>query len=248
MMSVFKIFEIDATNGLFIESSNLRIGMNLNLKLWCNDVAWNPINENILATGATNGSVVTWDLQKTDRSKQDLVFTDHKRTVNTICFHPVEPSLLVSCSQDGTIKLFDLRVGEHSSSSLSSSILNYEQPSDSRRLKAVITFESGSQSVRDIQFSPHPGSQYHQVSSVQENGNLQMWDFRKSDRPEKVFTAHNGPVFSCDWHPFEKKWLATAGRDRSIKIWDLSTLNLSSSSSMSPIFQTSPSPNWSFSS
>lgn len=205
--AVFKIFEIKADEEMFLESTNLRVAKNMNLNFSCNDVAWNPINQDLLATGATNGAVVTWNLAKVGRSKMDLVFPDHKRTVNTVCFHPIEPSLLVSCSQDGTIKLFDLR----------------------KKDKSVETFNSGSQSVRDIQFSPHHVSQYHQVSSVQENGNVQMWDFRRGDRPEKVFTAHNGPVFSCDWHPVEKKWLATAGRDKSIKVWDLSTLNLSSS-------------------
>jgi len=32
-------------------------------------VAWNPFDENVLATGATNGAVVSWNLQKASRSK-----------------------------------------------------------------------------------------------------------------------------------------------------------------------------------
>ncbi|UYV77331.1 WDR24 [Cordylochernes scorpioides] len=81
------------------------------------------------------------------------------------------------------------------------------------------SFDSQSESVRDVQFSPH---QYFSFVAVQENGNAQFWDIRKQDRCVKQFPAHTGPAFTCDWHPEEKKWLATAGRDRTIKIWDTS--------------------------
>lgn len=127
----------------------------------------------------------------------DIVFQDHKRTVNKVCFHPSDSWLLLSGSQDGTMKLFDLRKKE-----------------------SVATFHSSSESVRDVQFCPH-ANQNFQFASVQENGNVQTWDFRRHDRVERQFTAHNGPVFACDWHPEEKRWLATAGRDKSIKVWDV---------------------------
>lgn len=40
--------------------------------------------ENRLATVATNGVVVTWDLNKPSRSKLDTVFKDHERPVNKV--------------------------------------------------------------------------------------------------------------------------------------------------------------------
>lgn len=45
-------------------------------------------------------------------SFSELVFTEHKRTVNRIKFHPTETSLLLSAGQDGTMKCF---VSTHSS-------------------------------------------------------------------------------------------------------------------------------------
>ena len=38
------------------------------------------------------------------------------------------------------------------------------------------------------------------------------------DKVEKQFTAHSGPVFSIDWHPEDRNWFATAGRDKTIKV------------------------------
>ncbi|CAN8021181.1 unnamed protein product [Ixodes persulcatus] len=193
--NVFKVFSLD--NDEFVERMNLRVGKNLNLNFSCSDVVWNVVEDHILATAATNGAVVTWNLNKSTRSKQDIVFQDHKRTVNKVCFHPSEAHILLSGSQDGTMKCFDIRKRE-----------------------AASTFLSSSESVRDVQFCPH----HHFVFvAVQENGNVQLWDLRRADKCERQFTAHSGPVFTCDWHPDDRRLLATGGRDKAIKIWDISS-------------------------
>lgn len=191
--NVFKVFSIQEEE--FVELCNLRVGKNLNLNFSCNDVAWNAIDDHYLATAATNGAVVLWNLNKSGRSKQEHVFVDHKRTVNKVSFHSSEASWLISGSQDGTMKCFDLRVKE-----------------------AIKTFLSNTESVRDVQFSPHMP---HMFSAVSENGNVQLWDIRRPDKCQHQFTAHSGPIFACDWHP-EITWLATASRDKTIKVWDLS--------------------------
>lgn len=41
---------------------------------------------------------------------QEQVYQDHTRTVNKVNFHASEPNKLISGSQDGTIRYFDIRV------------------------------------------------------------------------------------------------------------------------------------------
>ncbi|CAD6208442.1 GSCOCG00003454001-RA-CDS [Cotesia congregata] len=190
--NVFKIFSV--LDDKFEEVYNLRVGKNLNLNFSCNDVTWNLNDDHLIATAATNGAVVLWNLNKVTRSKQEHVFTDHKRTVNKVSFHTTEPMWLISGSQDGTMKCFDLRIKE-----------------------AAKTFYSNTESVRDVEFSPH---QQYTFAAVSENGHVQQWDMRRPDRYFQHFTAHSGPIFACDWHP-ENQWLSTASRDKTIKIWDL---------------------------
>lgn len=76
---------------------------------------------------------------------------------------------------------------------------------------------SNTESVRDVQFCPQ---QPHTFAAVSENGQVQQWDMRKPDRFFQHFTAHSGPIFACDWHP-EATWLATASRDKTIKVYYL---------------------------
>lgn len=190
--NVFKVFSIGEND--FSEVCNLRVGKNLNLNFSSIDVAWSTIEENTLATAATNGAVVVWNLGRSGRSKQEHVFSDHKRTVNKVSFHLTEPALLISGSQDGMMKCFDLRMKE-----------------------VARTFISNTESIRDVQFSPHQANTF---AAVSENGNVQLWDVRRHERCLLQFTAHSGPVFACDWHP-EMPWLAAASRDKTIKVWDI---------------------------
>ena len=50
--SVFKIFSIEDE---FVERDNLRVGKTFNLNFSCNDVVWSPVDDQIIATAATNG-------------------------------------------------------------------------------------------------------------------------------------------------------------------------------------------------
>ncbi|XP_071975805.1 GATOR2 complex protein WDR24 [Engystomops pustulosus] len=193
--NIFKIYTMEEDH--FAEKFNLRVGRKPSLNFSCADVVWHQMDENLLATAATNGVVVTWNLDKPSRNKQDQLFTEHKRTVNKVCFHPTEVYMLLSGSQDGFMKCFDLR-----------------------KKDSVSTFSGQSESVRDVQFSIRD---YFTFAATFENGNVQLWDIRRPDRCERMFTAHNGPVFCCDWHPEDRGWLATGGRDKMVKVWDMNT-------------------------
>lgn len=94
--SVFKILSID--DECFSEKVNLRVGKNLNLNYSCNDVVWSTLDENLLATGATNGAVVLWNLSKISRAKQDHVFADHQRTVHKVSL--LSRNFYSSCCHD----------------------------------------------------------------------------------------------------------------------------------------------------
>lgn len=85
-----------------MEILNLRVGKNLNLNYSCNDVVWNTLDENMIATGATNGAVVLWNLSKNTRAKQEHVFSDHQRTVHKVinCFDFYMHHRLVQTNND----------------------------------------------------------------------------------------------------------------------------------------------------
>ena len=156
-----------------MEKLNLGQSKHLNLNYSCNDAVWSKHDPDLVVTAATNGAVILWNLARDNKTRLKHVFSEHKRTVNKVNFHPNESSLLLSGSQDCSIRLFDLR-----------------------SLEVASSFGSN-ESIRDLQFNPF---MHYQFASVAENGRVSLWDIRKCDKPEKSWHAHAEYSFTLDWH------------------------------------------------
>ncbi|CCJ28704.1 unnamed protein product [Pneumocystis jirovecii] len=148
------------------------------------------------STASTNGSIVLWDLVKAYDYHVDRVITEHFRSVNRLAFNQLTGYWLLSASQDGTIKLWDLR---------------------DRNGSSKHTMQGRAESVRDIQFNPNSMSEF---AAAFENGTVQRWDIRKPNMYERKINAHSGLTLTLDWHP-DGQHIATGGRDKMIKIWDM---------------------------
>jgi len=190
--NLLKVFAIEEKN--FVEKTNLIVGPK-KLNHAITDVQWHSMEDNYIASSAGNGVVILWDLNKVgNESKQDHIFQHHYRFVSKICFHPSEPSLLMSGSKDGNMHLLDIR-----------------------QKKLVEMYRGKADGIEDIQFHPMDKNVF---CAACESGNVQLWDIRKPEHHYNQFTAHRGPVFTLNWHPEDRFKLSTGGRDTSIKIWD----------------------------
>ncbi|KAI8146794.1 WD40-repeat-containing domain protein [Fennellomyces sp. T-0311] len=181
------------------EVLNLRAGSHLSTNFNSNDVKWgNNATKNKLATAATNGAIILWDINRTTGRRAERVINEHSRAVNRVCFQPENGNILLSASQDGTMKCWDLR-----------------EP----KLASRYRFEGKSESVRDVQFNP---VHLHEFAAAFETGTIQKWDMRNPKALyERKFSAHNGPCLTVDWHP-SGRFVASGGRDKTIKVWDMS--------------------------
>eukprot|EP00736_Rhodelphis_marinus_P004061 Rmarinus@m.10966 len=178
------------------DSRNLRVGKS-NVYSFT-DVHWHPniTHKSLLATTATNGMVILWNISKEVPSKPEATFKEHTRTTNCCHWHPSDVNILASGSQDGTIRLWDIR----------------------QRGSQKMFRHGGGESIRDIKFSPF---YLNYVSAACDNGVIQLWDIRRQDVPERQIHGHSSYVLSVDFHPEDKNRLVTASRDRSIRVWNL---------------------------
>ncbi|KAF9916707.1 WD repeat-containing protein 24 [Lobosporangium transversale] len=176
------------------EMINLKAAVGRNAPTGSMDVKWGPTTgrDAKIATTGTNGPIFIWDIGT--HNKIDRIIKEHPRSVHRICFSPQEPNLLLSASSDSTIRLWDLRIRD--------------RPGIIMDAKDV---------VREVQFNP---VSMNDIVAGYESGNIQRWDLRNVSTSEKKFMAHMGFVTSLDYHP-SGRFLASGGRDRTIKVWDM---------------------------
>lgn len=111
-----------------------------------------------------------------------------------VIFHPVY-SVLASCSEDATIKIWDYESG------------NFE-----RSLKGHTDV------VQDVAFDPSG----RMLASCSADMSIRLWDFNETYACMKTLQGHDHNVSSVQFTP-SGDHVVSSSRDRTIKIWEVST-------------------------
>ena len=79
------------------------------------DLAWNPFNDQIIASSSEDGTIKIWDIPEgglvTNLTVPLLTFDYHQRRCINIQWHPVASNVLMSVSQDPSIVIWNLEDG-----------------------------------------------------------------------------------------------------------------------------------------
>lgn len=173
-------------------------------QLAATDVKWSHGNfDTTIATSATSGQIVIYDINCAGVELARL--HEHSRQVHRLAFNPFQGALLLSGSQDSTVRLWDLRtLGRHGSVLTCQSIHKYP---------------GNSEGIRDLRWSPTEGTEF---AVGTDTGVVQRWDFQRPNVPLLKINAHEKTCYSIDWHP-DGKHLASGGADKNVKVWDFSS-------------------------
>lgn len=171
-----------------------------------------------IACGLSNGGITLYKVQNNGKASLTCKLTNHKRTINSLDFLNETSydatNQFISGSQDGTIKLWDLRASA---------------------TKPMISVSSASHldPIRSCQYSPHLSvSKKITILSVHDSGALYKYDLRQigpqlqplqqhTNLPERKWNFHTGPALSLHIHP-EKEYVITGGRDQKLCVWNYS--------------------------
>ncbi|MCJ1365708.1 SEA (Seh1-associated) complex subunit [Acarospora aff. strigata] len=173
-------------------------------QLAASDVKWSHGRfASTVATAAVNGRLVVYDI---NRSGVELArLHEHNRQVHKVAFNPHEGALLLSGSQDTTVKLWDLRALSGDRSVMT--------------CRSIHRYVGNNDGVRDLKWSPTDGVEF---ATGTDNGVVQRWDLRKESAPLLKINAHEKTCHSIDWHP-DGIHLASASADKNVKVWDFTS-------------------------
>lgn len=128
------------------------------------------------------------------RPPEKLTLNGHRDSVMKVVFHPVY-SVLLSCSEDHTIKIWDLETGQMEKS-----------------------FKAHLSTIQDLSFDA-TGTRFVSCSA---DAQIKIWDFGDSYDCLKTLRGHSHTVSSVVFVP-NKNQLLSASRDFTIKLWDTNT-------------------------
>lgn len=163
------------------------------------DVAWAKGDcGNYVAAATSSGKIILYDLGHAGLPAAQL--HEHFRQVHTVTFNPHRGSLLLSGSQDGTVRLWDVRDARQAQSTL----------------KSKHKYSGQSDGVRDVKWSPTDGVDF---AFGTDSGWIQRWDMRNLKTAKIKIPAHSTTCNTIDWHP-DGKHIVSAGSDRTVRVWD----------------------------
>ena len=182
-----------------------RISPNFRGAFTLTDVLWCPADDSRLAVSTTSGSIAVLDISYSSGKKFSQSWeadTSSSRSVNKLCWKSKDRHILAAAFQDGLVKTYDSRLKK------SNCILSLASRSDTV-------------AIRDISFDPFH-EQY--FASVSDNGNLLVWDLRSTDAPLSRIASHSTASQTLAYSLTQEYRLATGGRDKTVKVWDLSSV------------------------
>jgi platelet-activating factor acetylhydrolase IB subunit alpha len=128
------------------------------------------------------------------RPPEKFTLNGHRLPVTKVIFHPIY-SVIASCSEDATIKIWDYESG------------NYER-----------TLKGHTDLIQDIAFDP----QGKLLCSCSADMSVRLWDFQETYSNIKTLQGHDHNVSSVTFTP-NGDYVISSSRDRTIKIWEVST-------------------------
>lgn len=170
------------------------------------DVKWHGTST--IFTACASGRIFAYDLSRVGAAGSDpfeyIQTQEDSRQVNSLDVNPHLKTWLLSGSQDGIARVFDI-----------------SQPHPSR--SGVLSFRQrfsplkSNDPIREVAWSPTVGQE---MACCTEAGVVLKWDVRNASRPLLRINAHEKACTTIAWHP-DGTHLMSAGWDAKLQVWDL---------------------------
>ncbi|TVY50856.1 putative WD repeat-containing protein C4F8.11 [Lachnellula cervina] len=155
-----------------------------------------------IVTACGNGRITVYDLNRVGEGLEVGRIQEHTRQVHKLAINPFKCEWLLSASQDGTVKWFDI----------SKPIPGPRGPT----FKTIASFKCNAEAVRDVKWSPTTGTEF---ACCTDSGMIQKWNISRNSSPYLKFAAHSH-TFSIAWHP-DGDHLISSGMDQLCHVWDM---------------------------
>ncbi|OZJ04868.1 hypothetical protein BZG36_02600 [Bifiguratus adelaidae] len=236
-----------STNYITKEAPDYSLSFYTLHKAACRTAVFSP-DGRFAASGSKDTTLKLLDVSKLKERAQDKparpvlrALYDHTESVNDIAFHP-NGLVLASCSDDLSIKLFDL------SKSGAKRAFRYLQ--DTQMINSIAFHPSGDYilagtndsvvrifDVKTFQCYAPPGDAKHTSGITQVryspsgsmfmssslDGSVKIWDGVNGKCIRTIAQAHGGSEVNCSMMSQNERYVLSAGKDSTVRLWDVTS-------------------------
>ncbi|KAG9042610.1 hypothetical protein FS837_010627 [Tulasnella sp. UAMH 9824] len=179
--------------------------------------SWNAISPSLVVTSSIDTTCTVWDISANSAVTQLIA---HDREVYDVAWVPSSTDSFVSVGADGSLRAFDLRSLEHST-------ILYEAPTPKAGSVSSPQPHARPATSPLLRIAFNPLDPNFIATFHADSNDVQVLDMRSPGKPVSELKAHRGPIQAIGWGASEGSMLATAGDDRQLLVWDLSSTSVS---------------------
>ncbi|KAJ9118217.1 hypothetical protein QFC22_004123 [Naganishia vaughanmartiniae] len=160
-----------------------------------------PSNKSITGVKGEDKTVNADDLFEREEEREGRIQSDDFHKEFYINWHARDPNLMATTSIDGSVKGWDLRVGDND--------------------RAVIRLADWGDAGTQVKWN-----RQHDYMIASAHGNrLCIWDTRKGAVPITSVKAHDSRIYGIDWDRRKRHKIVTCSLDKTIKFWTIDDLD-----------------------
>ncbi|KAI1174862.1 WD40 repeat-like protein [Nemania sp. FL0916] len=189
---------------------------------------WNTVSPSLIITSSIDTTCTIWDIPSLTAKTQLIA---HDKEVYDVRFCANSVDVFVSCGQDGSVRMFDLRSLEHSTIIYEPTAKD-DRDANGGRISPTLAQQTMSNAPPLLRLATSPHDTHLLATFAQDSNIIRILDVRQPGQALLELRGHGGAVNSVEWSPGRRGLLASGGDDSQVLLWDL--MNSTPSTGPSP--------------
>lgn len=179
---------------------------------------WNTVSPSLIITSSIDTTCTIWDIPSLTAKTQLIA---HDKEVYDVRFCANSVDVFVSCGQDGSVRMFDLRSLEHSTIIYEPTGKEDRVDANGGKMSPTLAQQTMSNPPPLLRIATSPHDTQLLATFAQDSNVIRILDTRQPGQALLELRGHGGAVNCIDWSPTRRGQLASGGDDCQVLLWDL---------------------------